>query len=71
MVTGDTSGFRRSKAVSGQNYSGKVGISQVMSTARDAFTRSFPKGAKTREYTGSVEWGSSSVGEGRDTSPGF
>jgi hypothetical protein len=56
---GDTSGFRRSKAVSGQNCSGEVGISQVMSAACDAFTRSFPKGAKTQEYTGSAEWGSS------------
>ena len=60
MVMGDTSGFRQLKAVSGQNCSGKVGISQVMSVARDAFMRSFPKGAKMREYTGSAEWGSSS-----------
>ena len=53
------SGFRWSKAVSGQNCSGEVGISQVMSAAHDVFTHSFPKGAKTREYTGSMEWGSS------------
>ena len=59
MVTGDMSGFRRSKAVSGQNCLGNVGISQVMSVARDAFTHSFPKGTKMREYAGSAEWGSS------------
>jgi len=64
MVTGDTSGFRRSKVVSGQNCSGEVGISQVMSAARDAFTHLFPKGAKTREYTGSAEWGSSTWWKG-------
>jgi len=54
MVTGDMSGFRQSKVVSGQNLLGRGRISQVMSTARDAFTRSFPKGAKMREYT--VAW---------------
>ena len=60
---GDTLGFCRSKVVSGQNCLGKVGISQVMSAARDVFTRSFPKGAKMREYMGSAEWGSSPRGE--------